>query len=124
MSFYLSLTQIHPTGLEAAEFIDVPSMAESGDDSPRLDDRRPEPSSSEPERSSSGEEVGVAPTVPVTITPQADGPLLVEGTIRLTLPDGSTEAATRLTLCRCGRSGSKPRCDSSHLCSGFRAPGV
>lgn len=60
----------------------------------------------------------------VTIRPQADGPLSVEGPVRLVGPDGSVEVATRLTLCRCGHSGAKPRCDGSHARVGFQAPGV
>jgi len=62
--------------------------------------------------------------VSVTITPQVDGPLLVEGPVRLRRSDGSTETAGRLALCRCGRSGSKPNCDGSHVRIGFVAAGV
>jgi uncharacterized Fe-S cluster protein YjdI/CDGSH-type Zn-finger protein len=60
----------------------------------------------------------------VVITPQLDGPLLVDGAIALTQPDGSTETVSHVTLCRCGQSNSKPRCDGSHARTGFKAPGV
>lgn len=62
--------------------------------------------------------------VPVSITPQADGPLVVDGTVDLIHPDGSVEPAGRLSLCRCGHSGSKPKCDGTHARIGFRAPGA
>lgn len=61
---------------------------------------------------------------PVTVTPRADGPLVIEGPVDLTRPDGTVEAVDRLFLCRCGHSADKPRCDGSHQRSGFRAPGV
>lgn len=61
---------------------------------------------------------------PVTISPQLDGPLLVAGAVGLTRPDGSVEVARHPTLCRCGHSNAKPRCDGSHITAGFRAPGV
>jgi uncharacterized Fe-S cluster protein YjdI len=60
----------------------------------------------------------------VTITPLANGPLSVKGPVGLTRPDGSTELAERLVLCRCGHSASKPICDGSHRRVGFTAPGV
>ena len=59
-----------------------------------------------------------------TITPRANGPLSVKGPVGLTRPDGSTEVAQRLLLCRCGHSASKPNCDGSHSRVGFTAPGV
>jgi uncharacterized Fe-S cluster protein YjdI len=65
-----------------------------------------------------------ADEVPVTITPQHNGPLVVEGAVRLVRPDGSVEDAGRLALCRCGQSGSKPNCDGTHSRVGFQAPGV
>jgi uncharacterized Fe-S cluster protein YjdI/CDGSH-type Zn-finger protein len=58
------------------------------------------------------------------ITPQANGPLSVKGPVGLTRPDGSTQVAQRLLLCRCGHSASKPNCDGSHSRVGFTAPGV
>ena len=66
----------------------------------------------------------VPPSTEVTIVPRADGPLLVEGQVRLIDPDGRITEADRLFLCRCGRSGTKPLCDGSHKRAGFEAPGV
>jgi uncharacterized Fe-S cluster protein YjdI len=65
-----------------------------------------------------------APDTVVTITPQANGPLSVKGPVGLTRPDGSTQLAQRLLLCRCGHSASKPNCDGSHSRVGFTAPGI
>jgi CDGSH-type Zn-finger protein len=52
----------------------------------------------------------------VTITPCADGPLLVRGDFRIVDPDGTPIDPGRDTvaLCRCGRSGRKPFCDGTH----------
>ncbi len=70
----------------------------------------------------------VPPTVEaatmVTLTPRADGPLVVEGPVDLTAPDGSVTRVDRLFLCRCGRSNTKPACDGTHKQVGFSAPGV
>jgi uncharacterized Fe-S cluster protein YjdI/CDGSH-type Zn-finger protein len=67
---------------------------------------------------------GIAAEGLATITPQANGPLSVKGPVGLTRPDGSTQVAQRLLLCRCGQSASKPSCDGSHSRVGFTAPGV
>jgi uncharacterized Fe-S cluster protein YjdI len=49
-----------------------------------------------------------------------NGPLLVHGTINLTLNDGSEEAKTRTTaFCRCGLSNNKPYCDGTHSKENF-----
>ncbi|MBB4679977.1 CDGSH iron-sulfur domain-containing protein [Crossiella cryophila] len=60
----------------------------------------------------------------VTITPCADGPLLVRGAVELRTQDGELIDPGRATiaLCRCGRSAIKPFCDGSHKVAGFRAP--
>ncbi|MGI9063377.1 MAG: CDGSH iron-sulfur domain-containing protein [Pseudonocardiaceae bacterium] len=57
------------------------------------------------------------------ITPYTDGPLIVRGEFRLQDDRGGVIDAGRRTvaLCRCGRSASKPFCDSSHKTVGFRA---
>jgi len=46
----------------------------------------------------------------------ADGPLLVDGPIRITLPDGSIVDSDRFTvaICTCRRSKIYPLCDASH----------
>jgi len=56
--------------------------------------------------------------------PRANGPLLVEGPVRLTDADGRVTEVDRLFLCRCGQSDRKPLCDGSHKEIGFEAPGV
>jgi len=44
------------------------------------------------------------------------GPILVRGGIPIEATDGTVyEKRNRVTLCRCGRSGNKPFCDSSHV---------
>jgi len=60
----------------------------------------------------------------VRVTPRQDGPVVIEGPVLLTRPDGTTEQVDRLFLCRCGRSADKPRCDGSHKRDAFAAPGV
>ena len=47
------------------------------------------------------------------------GPLQVTGNITLVHEDGSVEYANHLSLCRCGRSGTKPLCNDSHLDAEF-----
>lgn len=63
-----------------------------------------------------------------TITPKVNGPLLVQGPVRITAPDGSEIAvplrkdgtpAQVIVLCRCGASATKPFCDGSHKRIGF-----
>jgi CDGSH-type Zn-finger protein len=50
-----------------------------------------------------------------------DGPLYVTGSLPVERSDGEPfESRNRVTLCRCGASGSKPLCDGSHASSGFR----
>lgn len=58
----------------------------------------------------------------VTVTPLDDGPLQVEGPLRVVAPDGSAQdldGRQPSYLCRCGASARKPFCDGSHLRSGF-----
>lgn len=51
----------------------------------------------------------------------SDGPLLVEGTIAITHPDGRVEERPgKCALCRCGASANKPFCDGSHRRVGFK----
>jgi CDGSH-type Zn-finger protein len=46
----------------------------------------------------------------------AGGPILVEGPVELTLPDGSTVRSDRfvVAICACRRSRRYPFCDTSH----------
>jgi CDGSH-type Zn-finger protein/uncharacterized Fe-S cluster protein YjdI len=56
------------------------------------------------------------------ITPIPNGPLLVEGPLRLESADGSGRFFTkRVELCRCGASRNKPFCDGTHESIGFRS---
>ena len=61
---------------------------------------------------------------PCTVTPRANGPLVVEGRLTIVNPDGTVTEATKVFLCRCGHSADKPRCDGTHKKIGFVAPGV
>ena len=47
------------------------------------------------------------------ITPQPDGPLIIQGNLEIETPEGQLEE-TRAALCRCGQSGNKPFCDGTH----------
>ena len=59
--------------------------------------------------------------MPNVIQPQLDGPLKVEGEIEILAADGSPlKKAAQVWLCRCGKSATKPYCDSSHKAAGFR----
>lgn len=58
---------------------------------------------------------------PVTITALSNGPLTVEGQVRLIGPSGEVVAeAGRLTLCRCGLSANRPFCDGAHTRAGWK----
>jgi CDGSH-type Zn-finger protein/uncharacterized Fe-S cluster protein YjdI len=62
------------------------------------------------------------------VSPQKDGPLLVEGNLELLSGTGRTinRAAdgSALRLCRCGGSANKPYCDGTHRVNGFTAVGA
>ena len=60
-------------------------------------------------------------TSSVTVSFEADGPILIDGAVTVCGVDGSTATWTRGALCRCGESGAKPYCDGSHVASGFQA---
>jgi CDGSH-type Zn-finger protein len=53
---------------------------------------------------------------PVTVQLCPDGPLLVRGATEVVDDEGTTHPVERPTvaLCRCGRSGRLPWCDSTH----------
>lgn len=56
------------------------------------------------------------------VTPWPNGPLFLRGKVRVVDRSGETvREATRVALCRCGRSENKPYCDSTHRAIGFRA---
>ena len=46
------------------------------------------------------------------------GPLMVEGPVRIEMPDGSAVESDRfmVAICTCHRSKSYPLCDTSHRC--------
>ena len=53
-----------------------------------------------------------------------NGSLRVEGDFELVDQDGrpfGLAGRTRVTLCRCGQSGRKPFCDSTHKTCGFQS---
>jgi len=54
------------------------------------------------------------------VTALPNGPLMVEGTITVTKPDGTAEVKENKSfLCRCGYSANKPYCDGSHKKNNF-----
>jgi CDGSH-type Zn-finger protein len=58
------------------------------------------------------------PSIGLVVDTQANklGPIWVRGCIPIESADGKTyEIRNRVTLCRCGKSSSKPFCDGSHL---------
>jgi CDGSH-type Zn-finger protein len=60
----------------------------------------------------------------VTITVRPNGPLRVEGPIKLINTDGTQIDLTgkpAVSLCRCGASTNKPFCDGTHSKIGFQA---
>ncbi len=61
----------------------------------------------------------------VEIKVRQNGPYKVTGPIRLIDADGNEydlpDDGAPIVLCRCGRSATKPFCDSSHKRSGFDA---
>jgi uncharacterized Fe-S cluster protein YjdI len=60
-------------------------------------------------------------TTDVEVSPMPNGPLLVQGPIRVVQPDGSIEELPKAAFCRCGNSKNKPFCDGSHVAADFRA---
>ena len=55
----------------------------------------------------------------LTVTPTPNGPLHLEGEVRIDGEDGSTWRGDEAWLCRCGGSGEKPFCDGTHARIGF-----
>jgi len=59
---------------------------------------------------------------PLSVSPQKNGPLMVEGALEICAASGRTIAReTKTWLCRCGHSANKPFCDSTHKKIGFVA---
>ncbi|HEY8450292.1 MAG TPA: CDGSH iron-sulfur domain-containing protein [Bacillota bacterium] len=57
------------------------------------------------------------------ITPNDNGPLMVQGAFKLVDVEGREFALDRdkIYLCRCGASNNKPFCDGSHRRIGFES---
>ena len=49
-----------------------------------------------------------------------NGPILVDGTVELTLADGTVIEKENPHFCRCGASKNKPYCDGAHAKIGFK----
>jgi CDGSH-type Zn-finger protein/uncharacterized Fe-S cluster protein YjdI len=64
--------------------------------------------------------IEVEPSGSVTVYPQPNGPLRIEGAIEFRAADGSTFVTEKVWLCRCGNSANKPFCDGTHKRIGFR----
>ena len=51
----------------------------------------------------------------IKVNAMENGPLLVDGSIEVTNPDGTVEIKEKTTaFCRCGASANKPYCDGQH----------
>lgn len=62
----------------------------------------------------------IEPDLPTEVSVIPNGPLWLSGGIPVERSDGQpVEVRNRVTLCRCGESGTKPLCDGSHKESGF-----
>ncbi len=48
-----------------------------------------------------------------------NGPLLIQGEVKINLPSGECKTQDQAAFCRCGASSNKPFCDGSHKRSGF-----
>ena len=58
----------------------------------------------------------------VVITTSENGPLMIQGRIKIVDKDGNlVKELDKAALCRCGQSSSKPFCDGTHRKSGFKA---
>lgn len=55
-----------------------------------------------------------------TVDVRRNGPMLVRGSLEVSIPGEEPREMTRAALCRCGASGNKPFCDLSHRQIGFR----
>ncbi|HEV3482832.1 MAG TPA: CDGSH iron-sulfur domain-containing protein [Candidatus Acidoferrales bacterium] len=60
-----------------------------------------------------------------TITVRTDGSIRIEGDFQVLDQDGKAfglAGRTKIALCRCGHSETKPFCDGSHKKVGFQSP--
>jgi CDGSH-type Zn-finger protein len=58
---------------------------------------------------------------PVQIRLRANGPLVLQGPVRVVAEDGALiREAMSMALCRCGASRELPFCDGSHRVTAFR----
>jgi CDGSH iron-sulfur domain-containing protein 3 len=61
----------------------------------------------------------------VTIRVRPNGPLIIEGPVRIVDHSGDefipTSDKPKIALCRCGQSSNKPFCDGAHNRCGFQA---
>jgi CDGSH-type Zn-finger protein/uncharacterized Fe-S cluster protein YjdI len=69
-----------------------------------------------------GVDAEIAPPVNL-VRMRENGPLALNGAIRIVPAQGEASEALRATLCRCGQSKNKPYCDGSHGEAGFAASG-
>jgi CDGSH-type Zn-finger protein len=55
---------------------------------------------------------------PRTVRVVPSGPVMVEGPVRIEMPDGTVVESDRfmVAICTCRRSKSYPLCDTSHRC--------
>jgi CDGSH-type Zn-finger protein len=55
---------------------------------------------------------------PRTVRVVPSGPVMVEGPVRIEMPDGSVVESDRfmVAICTCRRSKNYPLCDTSHRC--------
>ena len=68
-----------------------------------------------------GGEHETAPEV-TSVQPRTNGPLFLRGKIKIVdAQENVIREDTRIALCRCGQSSSKPFCDGTHRTVGFRA---
>ena len=58
----------------------------------------------------------------IKITPIPNGPLMVEGDVKLVDAKGNPfPTKPKFALCRCGSSANKPFCDGTHAKVGFKS---
>ncbi|WP_326544888.1 CDGSH iron-sulfur domain-containing protein [Mycolicibacterium sp. ND9-15] len=65
-------------------------------------------------------------TEPRTVRVVPNGPLMVQGPVRIEMPDGQVVESDRfmVAICTCRRSKDYPMCDTSHRCRKRSEPSV